>query len=59
MTFRNFYLFQRNVFADKTLLQVGAFTWVAEASNIDLQVQGDPMFIFKNMTLFCYTARYF
>ena len=53
--FQKFLTVSKNVFADKTLLQVGAFTWVAEASNIDLQVQGDPMFIFKNMTLFCYT----
>ncbi len=53
--FQKFLSVSKNVFADKTLLRVGAYTWVAETNNIDLQVQGDPMFVFKNLTLYCYT----
>lgn len=53
--FQRFLTVSKNVFADGVILKVGSFTWVTTSTDIQLQIQGQAMFIFKNMNLICYT----
>ncbi len=53
--FQKFLLVSSNVFAENKLLTLGGFTWVTSTSDADLIVEGEPLFLFKKLTLVCYT----
>ncbi|MFZ4799312.1 MAG: hypothetical protein ACOYMA_17565 [Bacteroidia bacterium] len=53
--FKRFLNVSKNVFADNIMLKMGTSTWVCNAANVDLKMEGQATFIFKNLDLICYT----
>ena len=53
--FQKFVLVSKNVFAENKLLQLGGYTWVSSTADAELLIEGEPLFLFKNLTLTCYT----
>lgn len=54
--FQKFLVVSKNVFAENMLLKLGGYTWVTSTAEADLVIEKDqPLFLFKNLHLFCYT----
>ncbi len=53
--YQKFLLVSKNVFAENKLLQLGGFTWVSSSADAELIIEKEPLFLFKNLNLFCYT----
>ncbi|MFA9212781.1 MAG: hypothetical protein ACEQSR_02925 [Candidatus Methylacidiphilales bacterium] len=45
----------KNVFAEDIMLKMGTSVWVIKAQDVDLKMEGQATFIFKNLDLVCYT----
>ncbi len=54
--FTRFLNVSKNVFAENIMLKMGTSTWVCKAADVDLKMEGQATFIFKNLDLFCYTV---
>jgi hypothetical protein len=54
--FTRFLNVSKNVFAENIMLKMGTSTWVCKAADVDLKMEGQATFIFKNLDLFCYTG---
>jgi hypothetical protein len=52
--FNRFLNVSKNVFAENVMLRVGLSTWVINAQDVDLKMEGQATFIFKNLDLICY-----
>lgn len=53
--FKRFLNVSKNVFADNVMLKMGTSVWVCNAADVDLKMEGQATFIFKNLDLICYT----
>ncbi|MFI5222496.1 MAG: hypothetical protein ACHQK8_09235, partial [Bacteroidia bacterium] len=53
--FTKFLVVSRNIYGDHVISQTGFMRWVTSNSDVDMQVKGEPAFIFKKLDMFCYT----
>ena len=53
--FNRFLNVSKNVFAEDIMLKMGTSVWVINAKDVDLKMEGQATFIFKNLDLICYT----
>jgi hypothetical protein len=53
--FKRFLNVSKNVFAENVMLKMGTSVWVCNAADVDLKMEGQATFIFKNLDLICYT----
>jgi hypothetical protein len=53
--FVRFLTVSKNVFADQVMLKIGSSVWVCKYADVDLKMDGQATFIFKNLDLFCFS----
>jgi hypothetical protein len=53
--FTRFLVVSRNIYGDKVVSHEGSMRWTVSHNDVDLQVKGEPAFIFKKVDLICYT----
>jgi hypothetical protein len=53
--FKRFLNVSKNVFAENVMLRMGTSVWICSAADVDLKMEGQATFVFKNLDLICYT----